>query len=68
MFRRHGTKPALALWMLVAIADVALLAAAAGPVLFLLTLAGAGLLTAAAAVLITQRRATPQPQPARRRA
>ncbi|GAA2548900.1 hypothetical protein GCM10010435_18140 [Winogradskya consettensis] len=67
MFRRHGTKPALALWMLVAIADVALLAAAAGPVLFLLTLAGAGLL-AAAAVLITQRRATPQPQPARRRA
>jgi hypothetical protein len=26
--RRHGSKPTLALWMLVAVADVALLAAA----------------------------------------
>jgi len=29
--RRHGSKPTLALWMLVAVADVALLAAAVGP-------------------------------------
>jgi membrane protein implicated in regulation of membrane protease activity len=34
--RRHGSKPTLALWMLVAAADVALLAAAAGPLLMLL--------------------------------
>ncbi len=34
--RRHGSKPTLALWMLIAVADVALLAAAAGPVVFLL--------------------------------
>ncbi|HET6529308.1 MAG TPA: hypothetical protein VFH03_01630 [Actinoplanes sp.] len=33
--RRHGSKPTLALWMLVAAADVALLAAAAGPLLVL---------------------------------
>ena len=34
--RRHGSKPTIALWMLIAAADVALLAAAAGPVLVLL--------------------------------
>lgn len=33
--RRHGSKPTIALWMLIAAADVALLAAAAGPVLVL---------------------------------
>ena len=38
--RRHGSKPTLALWMLVALADVAILAAAAGPVAVLLILAG----------------------------
>jgi hypothetical protein len=37
--RRHGSKPTLALWMLVAVADVAVLAVAAGPVLVLVTLA-----------------------------
>ncbi len=34
--RRHGSKPTIALWMIIAAADVALLAAAAGPVLVLL--------------------------------
>jgi hypothetical protein len=47
--RRHGTKPTLALWMLVAMADVALLAAAAGPLIMLLCLVG--LVTVAASVL-----------------
>jgi hypothetical protein len=47
--RRHGSKPTLALWMLVAVADVALLAAAAGP--FIVLLLVAALTTAAGAVL-----------------
>ena len=34
--RRHGSKPTIALWMLIAAADVALLAAAAGPLLLLI--------------------------------
>ena len=47
--RRHASKPTLALWMLVAVADVALLAAAAG--LFVVLLVVAALVTAAGAVL-----------------
>ena len=47
--RRHGSKPALALWMLVAVADVALLAASAG--LFVVLVIVAALVTAAGAVL-----------------
>jgi hypothetical protein len=47
--RRHGSKPAFALWMLVAVADVALLAASAGLVLLLLLIAA--VVTAAGAVL-----------------
>jgi hypothetical protein len=38
--RRHGRKPTLALWMLVAVADVAILVAAAGLLTVLLVLAG----------------------------
>ena len=38
--RRHGRKPTLALWMLVAVADVAILIAAAGLLTVLLVLAG----------------------------
>ena len=34
--RRHGSKPTIALWMLIAAADVALLAATAGPLVMLL--------------------------------
>lgn len=40
MSRRHGTKPTLALWMLVAVADVAIVVAAVGPLLVLSVLAG----------------------------
>jgi small-conductance mechanosensitive channel len=47
--RRHGSKPTFALWMLVAVADVAVLAAAAG--LLTVVLVVAALLTAAGAVL-----------------
>jgi hypothetical protein len=47
--RRHGTKPKIALWMLVAVADVALLAAAVGPLIVLLCLVA--LVTVAASVL-----------------
>lgn len=47
--RRHAAKPTLALWMLVATADVALLVAAVGPLIVLLCLAG--LVTVAGAVL-----------------
>jgi hypothetical protein len=47
--RRHGSKPTLALWMLVAVTDVALFAATAGLVTVLLGLAA--LVTAAGAVL-----------------
>jgi hypothetical protein len=47
--RRHGSKPTLALWMLVAVADVAILAAAAGPLG--LVLSAVGILVVAAAVV-----------------
>ena len=47
--RRHGTKPTLALWMLVAAADVALLVATVGPLVMLLCLVG--LATVAGSVL-----------------
>jgi hypothetical protein len=67
--RRHGSKPTLALWMLVATADVALLLAAAGPLAAVL-LVVAGLATAATVIVggrFLARRATPRAQ-ARRRA
>ncbi|BCY14965.1 hypothetical protein [Actinoplanes sp. L3-i22] len=38
--RPHGSKPTVALWMLVALADVAIIATAAGPALMLLIIAG----------------------------
>lgn len=47
--RRYGSKPTLALWMLVAVADVALFAATAGPLIVLLVVGA--LVTAAGAVL-----------------
>ena len=37
--RRHGRKPTIALWMLVAVADLAILVAAAGLVVSLVVLA-----------------------------
>lgn len=38
--RRNPAKPTLALWMLVAVADIFLLAAAAGPLIVMLCVAG----------------------------
>jgi hypothetical protein len=45
--RRHGSKPTIGLWMLIAVADVAILAAAAGPLIVLLVIAGLMLLASA---------------------
>jgi hypothetical protein len=45
--RRHGSKPTIALWMLVAVADVALLAVAAGPVILLIVVASLVLIVGA---------------------
>lgn len=53
--RRHGSKPTLALWMLIAFADLALLVAAVGVATMLLIVAGlvvlAGAVVAARAFL-----------------
>ena len=70
MIRRHGSRPTIALWMLVAIADVALVLATAGALVVMLALAGAVILAGAVAgVLMLQRRTVPQQQsPLRRRA
>jgi hypothetical protein len=46
--RRHGSKPTLALWMVIAMADVALIVATAGVLTMLLVVAG--LVTVAGAV------------------
>jgi hypothetical protein len=46
--RRHGSKCTIALWMLIAVADVAILAAAAGPLIMLLVVAGLVLVGGAA--------------------
>jgi hypothetical protein len=51
--RRHVTKPTLALWMLVAVVDIALLAAAAGPLI--VTLCVAALALAIGAVKVVRR-------------
>ena len=50
--RRHGSKCSIGLWMLVAAADVAILAAAAGPLIVLLVVAG--LVLVAGAVIATR--------------
>jgi hypothetical protein len=66
--RRHGAKPTLALWMLVAVADVALVVASAG---VLAVLVGAGVaVTLAAGVagawqLTRRATARSEPTPAR---
>lgn len=68
--RRHGSKPKLALWMLVAIADVAILAVAAGPLALMLTFIGVLVVVAAiVAVRVWPGRDAPKPEAvARRRA
>ena len=68
MIRRHGSRPTIALWMLVAIADVALVLAAAGALVVILALAGAMILAGAVAgVMMLQRRTVPQQQSVLRR-
>jgi uncharacterized membrane-anchored protein len=65
--RRHGSKPTIALWMLVAVADVALIVATAG-VLTMLLIATALVTVGAAALgirqLVRQER-SPEAAPAR---
>ena len=68
MIRRHGSRPTIALWMLVAIADVALVVATAG--VLVVTLAVAGAMILAGAVVgsrLLQRRAVPQQESVLRR-
>ena len=61
MIRRHGSRPTIALWMLVAIADVALVVAAIGTLGVLLAVAAAlVVVSAVAGSRILQRRAVPQ--------
>jgi hypothetical protein len=68
--RRHGRKPTIALWMLVAVADLALLVTATS--LLTMALVLAGLVTIAAGVVavrpLLRRPADPAEVVARRRA
>ena len=61
--RPHGSKPTLALWMLVALADVAIVATAAGLVTVLLVIAG--LVIAAGGVFAARSLAHRAPAPAK---
>jgi len=68
MIRRHGSKPTLALWMLVALADVALLVAAAGVLAVMVAVFGAVILAGGFVALRSlQRRPAEQPESALRR-
>jgi hypothetical protein len=70
--RRHGRKPTLALWMLVALIDLVILAAAVGAVVTISVLVALAVLAGGvvAARLLLTKRATPVPAEsvARRRA
>lgn len=59
--RKHGSMPTLALWMLVAVADVALLAAAAGPSVIVLVIAGLMIVAGAFAGMRMINRRAPEP-------
>lgn len=68
MMRRHGSRPTIALWMLVAIADVALVAATASALVLTVALAGAMILGGAVVgARILQRRTVPQQETVLRR-
>lgn len=68
MIRRHGHRPTIALWMLVAIADAALLVAAVGTFAVLLAAAATTLLCAGVAgVWMLQHRTAPRSDSALRR-
>jgi MFS-type transporter involved in bile tolerance (Atg22 family) len=68
--RRHGKKPTIALWMLVAVADLAILVAATGLLTVLLILLALAVVAGGVFAVRSVRR--PQPKPveviARRRA
>ncbi|MEU4562104.1 hypothetical protein AB0F72_27285 [Actinoplanes sp. NPDC023936] len=68
--RRHGSKPTLALWMLVAVADIAIVVAATGLLMAFLIVAALAVVAGGALAFRNLRR--PQPEPvkvvARRRA
>ena len=68
--RRYGSKPTIALWMLVAVADVALIVAAAGLLTVLLVVAGVTVVAGGvlAARNLTRRQPEPAEVVARRRA
>ncbi|WP_229075697.1 hypothetical protein [Actinoplanes sp. DH11] len=61
--RRYGSKPTLALWMLVTVADVALLIAATGLLTVVLVLAVLAVVAGGVVVARTWNR--PQPEPAK---
>lgn len=65
--RRHGRKPTIALWMLVAIADVAILVAAAGVVTMVLILAGLLVLGGGVVAARTLMNSSRTPVPVRQR-
>ena len=68
MIRRHGSRPTIALWMLVAIADVALVVAAVGTLAVLLAVAAAVIVVGAVAGAWTlQRRTAPHSESVVRR-
>ncbi|GAA4593246.1 putative membrane protein [Actinoplanes octamycinicus] len=68
--RTHGSKPTLALWMLVALADLAIVATAAGPITLLLVVVGLMVLAGGVYVArnLPNRAATTAEAPIRRRA
>jgi len=68
MIRRHGSRPTIALWMLVAIADVALVVATAGALVVTLAVLSALILAGAVAgARLLQRRTVPQQESVFRR-
>lgn len=62
--RRRGSKPTIALWMLVAAADVAIIVASTGLLALLLVLTALTLLTVVG-VSAARSLARPEPQPAK---
>ena len=68
MIRRHGSRPTIALWMLVAIADFALVVATAGALVVTLAVLSALVLAGAVAgTRLLQRRTVPQQESVFRR-
>jgi hypothetical protein len=61
--RRHGSKPTIALWMLVAVADVVVLAAAAGPLVTVVTVATLVAVVAGGRALVLSHRRAPARSP-----